>query len=238
MWAGLSDCWVELKCDNASMPRNAAGLALLILTLHGTGGCATVAVWRWACNDSVSPREVTGILIPENAGLRSIVIAYGPFEKESTLLVPIDGKGKPVAPYGYLGGTADEFWVNVSNDQWAWEVYHNPAIRLGTVMPTSKPTQSPASQESMWMAESPLVAIGYRIDSKNRITLVSIVEARGDPSRCNIVLLPRSYGRLNNNRAPAAILATPFAIAVDAVVTPIILPIAVLFVLGTHGGAI
>jgi hypothetical protein len=62
------------------------------------------------------------------------VIAYGPVEKESTLLVSIDKHGKPMAPYAYLGGSDDDFWRNLTVEQYAWEVYYPREIRLGTVM--------------------------------------------------------------------------------------------------------
>jgi hypothetical protein len=220
------------------MLKNAAYLALLIVMQYGTGGCATVAVWRWACYDRVSPREVTGLVVPERSGSRCIVIAYGSVEIESTLLVPINEYGKPAAPYAYLGGSNDDFWRNLTAGQYAWKEYYNPAIRLGTVMPNSKPAASQSSQKSLWISEGEVAAIGYRIDSENRIALLSVPDARGDPTHSYVLLVPSSYPRLNNSRAPAAVLATPFALAVDAVMTPILLPVAILFVLGTHGGAI
>ncbi|MDB5174127.1 MAG: hypothetical protein JWN51_2900 [Phycisphaerales bacterium] len=218
------------------MLRNSAILAALLFILHTSSGCVTSAVWRWASDDHVSPRQIAGVLAANNGASRALVIAYGPPRKESTLLVPIDGSGKPVAPFAYLGGTATDFWDNVTRDQFLSEVENHASIRPGTIVPTTREPGSSPTQCDEWIQNQTLSAVGYNIDSQNQLVTMSVEDALSDPAHCHVVIVPSRHTRLMPERAPVAVLATPFTVAADVVVTPIFVVVFSLAILADPHG--
>ena len=208
-------------------------------------------VWRWAQQEAPT-RQITGIVAASNGSPRALVIAYGPVEKESILLVPIDDHGKPAAPFAYNmvrtpSATSypatlteddifiDKFLENVTHEQQDWlENRASIGIHMGKVSPTTRAPGPSPPQGDVWFRYKDVGAIGYKIDSQDQLVQMKVQDALAVPAHCYIVLVPPSETRLNPERVPAAILATPFTLALDAVWTPIVLPIAIIFALAPH----